>query len=175
MLWGLPRCPFPFIPLTWGPKPISALWQWGCSSRPVQKTCTPHSSHQIAVLVWKGQTWTWTEQEEGTGYPCTQKSPKAMHLSKLRPSCKTRRMGYSWACGPHVPGLPKSPLVLHVTRGTNSSRAPHNCPLFTLTICFPGSPAVPREIRMVGHPTCHPGLGLLRSWFPYLYSLFPTP
>lgn len=41
MLWGLPRLPIPFIPLTWGPKPISALWQWGCSSRPVQKTRTP--------------------------------------------------------------------------------------------------------------------------------------
>lgn len=173
MLWGLPRLPVPFIPLTWGPKPISALWQWGCSSRPVQKTHTPPLTPPNSCPGVDGPNLDMDRTGRRYRVPVL-KSPKGMHLPKLLPICKTRRMGHPRACGPHVPGLPKSPLVLHVTRGTNSSRAPQDCPLFTLTICFPGSPAVPREIGIVGHPTCHPGLGLLRSWFPYLYSLLPT-
>lgn len=95
-----------------------------------------------------------------------------MHLPKLLSSCKTR--GAPQACVPGVPGLPKCPLVFHVTR-TLSSHAAQDCPMFTLTICIPGPPAVPRETGMVGHPTCHPaiGSGLLGSWFPYLYP--PPP
>lgn len=63
-----------FIPLTWGPKPFSALWQWGCGSRPTQKTHTPRPPHQVAILMWRGQRWAWTEHGEGTGSLCPEKS-----------------------------------------------------------------------------------------------------
>lgn len=64
---------------------------------------------------------------------------------------------------PGVPGLPKSPLVFHVTRRSVSSH------VYTDHL-HPWIPAVPRETGMVGLPGL--GSGLLGSWFPY-FSL-PT-
>lgn len=55
-----------------------------------------------------------------------------------------------------------------------SSHAAQDCPMFTLTICIRGPPAVPRETGMVRHPTCHPAIRLRPTGVLVSFPLSPS-
>lgn len=147
-----------FTPLTWQPKPIFAFWQQGCSSRPARKTAS------TKWLFWCGQS-----REKGQDR-CAQESPQVVHLPKLLPSCKSRRVD--------LPQASPSPLWFHLSHGSPGGptrpRLPRTIQVYTNHLYF-WTPCVSRETAAVGHPTCHPsaGSGLLGSRLPFLYA--PAP